>query len=136
MHGSADTAVVTLRLFLTLPVGSSLMRTDSTLACPNVSVKLSSAFVWMELKLFEGDVLLVVGRVEQGQAEREQMPKQCLRSFGRDPEAVRANVIRGIRVAFVVKGMLRPKKLFIDYTSAGRSFFRGTRESFTAGLAN
>ncbi|CAM4565631.1 unnamed protein product [Leuciscus chuanchicus] len=61
MHGSADTAVVTLRLFLTLPVGSSLMRTDSTLACPNVSVKLSSAFVWMELKLFEGDVLLVVG---------------------------------------------------------------------------
>lgn len=63
MHGSADTAVVTLRLFLTLPVGSCLMRTDSTLACPNVSVKLSSAFVWMELKLFEGDVLVVVGKM-------------------------------------------------------------------------
>lgn len=63
MHGSADTAAVTLRLFLTLPVGSSLMRTDSTLACPNVSVKLSSAFVWMELKLFEGDVLVVVGNM-------------------------------------------------------------------------
>lgn len=42
-HGSADTAAVTLRLFLTLPVGSWLMRTDSALSRLNVIVELSAA---------------------------------------------------------------------------------------------
>lgn len=43
MHESADTAAVTLRLFVTLPVGSWLMRTDSALSGPNVSVELRAA---------------------------------------------------------------------------------------------
>lgn len=42
-HKSADTAAVTLRLFVTLPVGSWLMRTDSALSGPNVSVELRAA---------------------------------------------------------------------------------------------
>lgn len=59
MHGSADTAAVTLRLFLTLPVGSWLMRTDSTVSRPNVIVKQSRVAhlyspSWSNiLKLFE-----------------------------------------------------------------------------------
>lgn len=78
------------------------------------------------------------GRVEQGQAERE---NRCQSHACGALDAIlklceRTSFAEEIRVAFVVKGMLHPKKMFIDYTSARRSFFRGTRESFTAGLAD